>query len=144
MVDVGEKAVTARQAVARGKVLMKDSTFKALIDGSLPKGDALSAARLAGIIAAKETYRLIPMCHPLLIEEITIDFSLDESSYSVEITAMAKGSGKTGFEMEALTALTVSALTIYDMCKAVDPSLRLENIRLIEKSGGKSGKVVLE
>ena len=144
MVDVGEKAVTARQAVARGRVIMKDSTFEALKQGSLPKGDALAAARLAGIMAAKETHRLIPMCHPLLIEEITVDFSLDEGAHAVEITAMAKGSGKTGFEMEALTALTISALTIYDMCKAVDPGLRLENIRLIEKSGGKSGKVVLE
>ena len=144
MVDVGEKAVTERQAMARGKVVMKNSTFKALINGSLPKGDALAAARLAGIMAAKETHRLIPMCHPLLIEEITVDFSLDESAFAVEITAMAKGSGKTGFEMEALTALTISALTIYDMCKAVDPSLHVENVRLIEKSGGKSGKVVLE
>jgi len=144
MVDVGEKAITARQAVARGRVVMVASTFKALKEGNLPKGDALAAARLAGIMAAKETHRLIPMCHPLLIEEITVDFSLDEGANAVEITAMAKGSGKTGFEMEAMTALTVSALTIYDMCKAVDPALRLENIRLIEKSGGKSGRVVLE
>ena len=144
MVDVGEKAVTARRAVARGRVVMKAATFKALKYGDLPKGDALAAARLAGIMAAKETHRLIPMCHPLLIEEVTIDFSLDEKAHAVEITAMAKGSGKTGFEMEALTALTISALTIYDMCKAIDPGLRLEDFRLIEKSGGKSGKVVLE
>ena len=95
-------------------------------------------------MAAKETSRLIPMCHPLLIDDITVDFSTDVNTSAVEITAKVKGSGKTGFEMEALTAVTISALTIYDMCKAVDSSLRLENIRLTEKSGGKSGTVVLE
>ena len=144
MVDVGEKAVTERQAVARGRIVMQASTFTALKEGTLPKGDALATARLAGIMAAKETYHLIPMCHPLLIENISVDFSLDEKISAVEITAMIKGSGKTGFEMEALTAVTVSALTIYDMCKAIDTSLRLENIRLIKKSGGKSGTIILE
>jgi len=144
MVDVGEKAVTERQAVARGRIVMQASTFTALKEGTLPKGDALATARLAGIMAAKETYHLIPMCHPLLIENISIEFSLDEKISAVEITAMIKGSGKTGFEMEALTAVTVSALTIYDMCKAIDTSLRLENIRLIKKSGGKSGTIILE
>ena len=144
MVDVGKKAVTVRQAMARGRVAMQASTFIALKDGSLPKGDALSAARVAGIMAAKETHHLIPMCHPLLIDDIAIEFSLSEKDSAVEIAATVKGSGKTGFEMEALTAVTISALTIYDMCKAVDTSLRLEDIRLVKKSGGKSGTVVLE
>lgn len=144
MVDVGKKAVTVRQAMARGRVAMQASTFIALKDGSLPKGDALSAARIAGIMAAKETHHLIPMCHPLLIDDIAIEFSLSEKDSAVEIAATVKGSGKTGFEMEALTAVTISALTIYDMCKAVDTSLRLEDIRLVKKSGGKSGTVVLE
>jgi cyclic pyranopterin phosphate synthase len=144
MVDVGAKPVTTRQATARGRIVMKATTFNAVKQGSLPKGDALSAARLAGIMAAKDTYRLIPMCHPLLIDDITIEFSMDEKTPAVDIEAAVKGSGKTGFEMEALTAVTVCALTIYDMCKAVDTSLRLENIRLIKKSGGKSGTVVLE
>jgi cyclic pyranopterin phosphate synthase len=144
MVDIGSKAVTERQAIARGKVVMKSVTFKALNEGRLPKGDALAAARLAGIMGAKETPRLIPMCHPLLIDEVTIDYLLDEKNSTVEIEAMVKGSGKTGFEMEALTALSICALTIYDMCKALDSSIRLENIRLVQKSGGKSGTVVLE
>ena len=144
MVDIGSKAVTERQAIARGNVVMKPATFKALMEARLPKGDALAAARLAGIMGAKETPRLIPMCHPLLIDEVTIDYSLDKKNSTVEIEAMAKGSGKTGFEMEALTALSICALTIYDMCKALDSSMRLENIRLVKKSGGKSGTVVLE
>jgi cyclic pyranopterin phosphate synthase len=144
MVDVGDKPVTARQATAKGRVVMQALTFNMLKDGKLPKGDPLVAARLAGIMAAKETFRLIPMCHPLLMEEVTVDFILDGKANMVEITAMVKGNGKTGFEMEAMTAVTVSALTIYDMCKAVDSSIRLENIRLTRKSGGKSGTVVLE
>jgi cyclic pyranopterin phosphate synthase len=144
MIDVGNKAVTERQATARGKVVMQAATFSALRDATLPKGDALSTARIAGIMAAKETHRLIPMCHPLLIDKIDVDYALDEKSSSVEIEAMVKGTGKTGFEMEAMTAVTVSALTIYDMCKGIDPSIRIENIRLIRKSGGKSGDVVLE
>jgi cyclic pyranopterin monophosphate synthase len=144
MVDVGGKSVTARQAVARGKVLMQAVTLNLLKKGKLPKGDVLAAARVAGIMAAKETYRLIPLCHPLLIEEIKIEFSVDEKASAVEITATVKGSGKTGFEMEALTALAISGLTIYDMCKTVDRTLHLENIRLVKKSGGKSGTVNLK
>jgi cyclic pyranopterin phosphate synthase len=144
MIDVGGKSVTKRQATAKGKVVMKPATFKALKDARLPKGDALSAARVAGIMAAKETPRLIPMCHPLLIDEIAIDYSLDEKTSSVEIEAMVKGTGKTGFEMEAMTAVSVCALTIYDMCKGIDPSIHIENIRMVKKSGGKSGTVVLE
>jgi cyclic pyranopterin phosphate synthase len=144
MVDVGGKPVTKRQAVARGKVLMQAATLNLLRKGKLPKGDVLAAARVAGIMAAKETYRLIPLCHPLLIEDVSVEFSIDDKASAVEVTATVKGSGKTGFEMEALTAVAVSGLTIYDMCKTVDQTLRLDNIRLIKKSGGKSGTIRLE
>jgi cyclic pyranopterin phosphate synthase len=144
MVDVGEKPVTRRQAEAKGKVLMQATTLKLLKQGKLPKGDVLAAARVAGIMAAKETHRLIPLCHPLLIEDINVEFSIDEKNPAVEITVMVKGSGKTGFEMEALTAVAISGLTIYDMCKTVDQKLRLEDIRLTRKSGGKSGTISLE
>jgi cyclic pyranopterin phosphate synthase len=144
MVDVGGKPVTKRQAAARGKVLMQAATLNLLKKGKLPKGDVLAAARVAGIMAAKETYRLIPLCHPLLIEDVNVDFSIDDKASAVEVTATVKGSGKTGFEMEALTAVAVSGLTIYDMCKTVDQTLRLDNIRLIKKSGGKSGTIRLE
>jgi cyclic pyranopterin phosphate synthase len=143
MVDVGGKPVTKRQAVARGKVLMQTATLSLLKKGKLPKGDALAAARIAGIMAAKETYRLIPLCHPLLIEDVKIEFTIDEKTSAVEITATVKGSGKTGFEMEALTAIAVSGLTIYDMCKTVDQTLHLDSIRLVKKSGGKSGTMTL-
>jgi cyclic pyranopterin phosphate synthase len=144
MVDVGSKAVTAREAVAKGRVLMKPETLKAVEQAKLPKGDALSTAHIAGIMAAKHTPQLLPMCHPLLIEDVIIKFSLDKKNSAVEIMAVVKGDGKTGFEMEALTAVTVSALTIYDMCKAIDTTMKLDNIRLVKKSGGKSGIVVLE
>jgi cyclic pyranopterin phosphate synthase len=144
MVDIGDKPVTRRQATAKGKVIMKPATFDALVSGTLPKGEALSVARIAGINAAKETPRLIPMCHPLLIDDVSIEFATEKKSSSIEITASVKGSGKTGFEMEAMTAVSVSALTIYDMCKALDSSIRIENIRLAKKSGGKSGKIILE
>jgi cyclic pyranopterin phosphate synthase len=144
MVDVSGKPVTARAAVAGGKVSMQAKTLSLLKQGKLPKGDVLAAARVAGIMAAKETHRLIPLCHPLLIEDVNVEFSLDENASAVEITATVKGSGKTGFEMEALTAVAVSGLTIYDMCKTVDQTLRIENIRLIKKSGGKSGTVNLK
>ncbi|MGA7677483.1 MAG: cyclic pyranopterin monophosphate synthase MoaC [Dehalococcoidia bacterium] len=144
MVDVGEKPVTRRQAEAKGRVLMQATTLKLLKQGKLPKGDVLAAARVAGIMAAKETHRLIPLCHPLLVEDIEVEFSIDEKNPAVEITVMVKGSGKTGFEMEALTAVAISGLTIYDMCKTVDQKLRLEDIRLTRKSGGKSGTISLE
>lgn len=144
MVDVGKKPVTARQASAKGRVVMQPSTLGLVKEGNLPKGDALAAARVAGIMAAKETHHLIPLCHPLLIDDVNIEFSLDKQASAVEITATVKGSGKTGFEMEALTAIAISGLTIYDMCKTVDPTLHLEDIRLTKKSGGKSGTVVLE
>ena len=144
MVDVGEKAVTKRQAVAKGRVSMQAKTLKLLKQGKLPKGDVLAAARVAGIMAAKETHRLIPLCHPLLIDDVNVEFTVDEKASAVEVTATVKGSGKTGFEMEALTAVAISGLTIYDMCKTVDQTLRLEDIRLTRKSGGKSGTISLE
>ena len=144
MVDVGEKPVTRRQAVAKGRVLMQAKTLKLLKQGKLPKGDVLAAARVAGIMAAKETHRLIPLCHPLLIDDVNIEFTVDERASAVEVMATVKGSGRTGFEMEALTAVAIGALTIYDMCKTVDQTLRLENIRLTKKSGGKSGTIVVE
>jgi cyclic pyranopterin phosphate synthase len=144
MVDVGGKPVTKRLAVARGKVSMQAKTLSLLKKGKLPKGDVLAAARVAGIMAAKETHRLIPLCHPLLIEDVGVEFSIDDKASAMEITAMVKGSGKTGFEMEALTAVAICGLTIYDMCKTVDRTLRLDNIRLVKKSGGKSGTISLE
>jgi len=144
MVNVGEKPVTRRQAEAKGRVLMQAATLKLLKQGKLPKGDVLAAARVAGIMAAKETHRLIPLCHPLLIEDVNIEFSIDEKTPAVEVMATVKGSGKTGFEMEALTAVAISGLTIYDMCKTVDQTLRLDGIRLTKKSGGKSGSISLE
>ncbi len=144
MVDVGGKPVTARQAVAKGRVVMQAATLNKLKQGKLPKGDVLAAARVAGIMSAKETHHLIPLCHPLLIDDVSVDFSIDEKSPAVEITATVKGNGKTGFEMEALTAVAISGLTIYDMCKTVDQTLRLEGIRLTRKSGGKSGTLSLE
>ncbi len=144
MADVSQKAVTDRQATAKGRITMKAETLAAVKAAKLPKGDALAPAHLAGIMAAKETSHLIPMCHPLLIEEVTVEFAVDDKASAIDIAATVKGSGKTGYEMEALTAVTVAALTIYDMCKAIDTSMKLENIRLVRKSGGKSGDVVLE
>jgi cyclic pyranopterin phosphate synthase len=144
MIDVGDKDVTVRQATAKGRVSMKKGTLQAVKKAGLPKGDAIAAAHIAGIMAAKETSRLLPMCHPLLIEKVEVEFTLDEKTLAVEIAATVKGSGKTGFEMEALTAVAVAALTIYDMCKSIDTTMKIENVRLVKKSGGKSGTVVLE
>ncbi len=144
MADIGEKPVTVRQAVAKGRVVMQAATLSLVKQGKLPKGDVLAVARVAGIMAAKETHRLIPLCHPLLIEDVKVQFAIEDKSSAVEIMATVKGSGKTGFEMEALTAVAISGLTIYDMCKGVDQRVRLENIRLIRKSGGKSGTITLE
>ena len=144
MVDVTQKPDTRREAVAKGVVRMKPSTFDRLKTVSIPKGDVLSVAQLAGIMAAKQTPNLIPLCHPLLLGDIKVEFSLDEKNSAVEITAVVKSTGKTGVEMEALTATAVTALTIYDMCKAVDRSMKIDNIRLVRKSGGKSGVINLE
>jgi cyclic pyranopterin phosphate synthase len=144
MVDVTGKPDTQREAVAKCKVRMKASTLERLKGGSMPKGDVLAVARLAGIMAAKQTPHIIPLCHPVLIGDIKIEFGLDEENSTVEITTVVKSIGKTGVEMEALTATTVAALTIYDMCKAVDRGIQIESIRLIRKSGGKSGTIILE
>jgi cyclic pyranopterin phosphate synthase len=139
MIDVTQKKETQRQAVAKGKIQMKPATLELIRKGELEKGDVLAVAKTAGIMAAKETHRLIPLCHPLQLTHIAVEFHLPENGNSVEITASAKGVGKTGFEMEALVAVSVSALTIYDMCKAVDRSMIIGEIRLVKKSGGKSG-----
>jgi cyclic pyranopterin phosphate synthase len=144
MVDVSGKADTRREAVAKGVVRMQAATLERIKRGQVAKGDVLAVAQLAGIMAAKETPRLIPLCHPILIADVRVEFSLDEANSAVEITATVKSTGKTGVEMEALTATAVAALTIYDMCKAVDRSMRLESIRLVKKSGGKSGAITLE
>ncbi len=144
MVDVTEKPDTQRQAVAKCRVSMKASTLNRLKESKMPKGDVLTVAQLAGIMAAKQTPQLIPLCHPVLIGDVKVEFSLSEEASVVEITTTVKSSGKTGVEMEALTAAAVTALTIYDMCKAVDRGIQIENIRLIRKSGGKSGTINLE
>ena len=144
MVDVTGKSDTQREAVAKGVVRMKPATFDLIKKGGVAKGDVLGVAQLAGIMAAKETPHLIPLCHPVLIGDSRVEFSLDEVESTVEITATVRSSGKTGVEMEALTAVAVTALAIYDMCKAVDRGIRVENIRLVRKSGGKSGTVSLE
>ena len=144
MVDVTGKPDTNREAVAKGTVRMQASTLDLLKKEKMAKGDVLAVAQLAGIMAAKQTPDLIPLCHPVLIGDIKIEFSLNEKNNTVDITTTVKSTGKTGVEMEALTATAVTALTIYDMCKAVDRSLQIENIRLIKKSGGKSGTITLE
>ncbi len=144
MVDVSHKPDTPREAVARGMVRMKASTLALIKGGATTKGEVLAVAQLAGIMAAKETPRLIPLCHPVLIGDIKIEFGLDEEGSAVEITTTVRSTGKTGVEMEAFTATAVAALTIYDMCKAVDRGMRIENIRLVRKTGGKSGTIDLE
>ncbi len=144
MVDVSGKPDTQREAVAKGRLRMKPSTLDLINKGGVAKGDVLAAAQLAGIMAAKQTPHMIPLCHPVLIGDIKVGFNLDEENGAVEITAMVKSLGKTGVEMEALTAVAVAALTIYDMCKAADRGIQIENIRLVRKSGGKSGVITLE
>jgi cyclic pyranopterin phosphate synthase len=137
MVDVSDKAVTARTATARAHVAMQPETLAMIRAGSAKKGDVLGVARLAGIMAAKRTAELIPLCHPLPISAVTVD--LDAAGTGVEITATVRTTGQTGVEMEALTAASVAALTVYDMCKALDRSMRIEALRVTHKDGGKSG-----
>lgn len=144
MVDVGHKPTTERLAVARGHVKMKPETLSLIQEGLLKKGDVLSIAKLAGIMAAKRTADLIPLCHPLTLTHIEVNLSLDQEESRVLIESRVRTTGKTGVEMEALTAVSVAALTIYDMAKAVDREMRLEAIRLVEKHGGQSGSIVLE
>lgn len=144
MVDVGHKPDTERIAIACGEVHMKKETFELIRAGQIKKGDVLTVAQIAGITASKRTSDLIPLCHPLPLSKIDVDLALDESLPGVVITATAKTTGKTGVEMEALTAVSVAALTVYDMAKAAEKTMRIQNIRLIEKHGGQSGDVVNE
>ncbi len=137
MVDVGGKAATARSATAAGFIRMAPATLAAVRDGSGPKGDVLSAARIAGIMAAKKTGELIPLCHPLALDAVAVDFTFEE--HGIAVTARASLTGKTGVEMEALTAVSVALLTVYDMAKALEKGMVIESIRLVEKTGGKSG-----
>ena len=139
MVDVSEKDVTSRIAVAEGRVVMKPETLALIIKGDAKKGDVLGTARIAGIMAAKRTHELIPLCHPLMLSKIAVDLVPDESLPGVRITATAKVAGQTGVEMEALTAVSVACLTIYDMVKAVDRFMTIEGIGMVEKAGGMSG-----
>lgn len=139
MVDVSAKPVTDRIAVAGGSIAMRPETLARIREGQIAKGDVLAVARLAGIMAAKRTGDLIPLCHPLGLDAVSLDFSLDEARSTVEISATCRVHGRTGIEMEALTAVSVAALTIYDMCKAIDRGMRIGDIRLLRKSGGKSG-----
>ncbi|PKO23163.1 MAG: cyclic pyranopterin monophosphate synthase MoaC [Chloroflexi bacterium HGW-Chloroflexi-1] len=140
MVDVGAKAETAREAVATGRVSMRAETLRLLQAGDLPKGDVLGTARIAGILAAKRTAELIPLCHPLLLTRVAVELAYDEQDPGVEIVATVRCKGQTGVEMEALTAVSVAALTIYDMAKAVDRGMVIGDVRLLEKRGGKSGE----
>jgi cyclic pyranopterin phosphate synthase len=144
MVDVTAKAATARVAMAKGIVRMQPPTFRLIKSKGTAKGDVLSVAKLAGIMAAKKTPELIPLCHPLLISSVDIDFNLDKTNNTIEIIATVASTGQTGVEMEALTTVAVTALTIYDMCKAVDRAMKIDSIRLVKKSGGNSGTITLE
>ncbi len=144
MVDVSAKAATERTAVAEGRVLMAKKTLDLVLRGDAKKGDVLGAARLAGIMAAKRTHELIPLCHPLLLSKIHVDCEIDDALPGVRVTAEVKVSGQTGVEMEALTAVSVACLTVYDMVKAVDRAMRIEGIRLLAKSGGRSGTYEVE
>ena len=139
MVDVSDKAETERSATAKGSVLMKPETLALVAAGEMKKGDVLSVARLAGIMAAKRTADLIPLCHPLALTSIKVELAIDKARSAVDIEATCKLKGRTGVEMEALTAVSVAALTVYDMCKAVDRGMVIGEIRLTAKSGGKSG-----
>ncbi|HLH73992.1 MAG TPA: cyclic pyranopterin monophosphate synthase MoaC [Chloroflexota bacterium] len=144
MVDVSEKADTRREATARGEVVMQPATLAAIAQGQIAKGDVLATAQVAAVMAAKRTWEIVPLCHPLLLNGVSVAIELNQPANTVEISATVKTTGKTGVEMEALTAVSAAALTIYDMCKAIDPGMRITNVRLIRKSGGKSGEVILE
>lgn len=144
MVDVGWKSETERVAVAKGSISMMPETLELIRANGFEKGDVLGVARIAGIMGAKNTSQLIPLCHPLPLDQVTVEFEYDDERGAVSITAMAKTTARTGVEMEALTAVSVAALTIYDMCKGVDRAMRIGDIRLIRKTGGKSGDILLE
>ena len=144
MVDVGQKPESVRIAVARGEVRMSEDTLDAIREGLLKKGDVLSIAQIAGIMAAKRTSELIPLCHPLWLDQIDVDLELDSNLPGVQIVAKVRSTGKTGVEMEALTAVSIAALTVYDMTKALDKKMHIQHIRLVEKHGGQSGDIVNE
>ena len=144
MVDVGDKAVTSREAVARGYVSVQPETARLIREGLMKKGDVLTIAQVAGIMGSKKTSELIPLCHPLPIDKVDVDLELDEANRRINIVATARTTARTGVEMEAMTAVSVAALTLYDMCKAVDRGIRIEGIRLVRKSGGRSGDIELE
>ncbi len=144
MVDVGDKDVTSREAVARGHVSVQPETLRLIKEGLMKKGDVLTIAQLAGIMGAKKTSELIPLCHPLPLDRVDVELELNEAESRIEITATAKTTARTGVEMEALTAVSVAALTLYDMCKSVDRGMRIEAVRLVKKSGGRSGDINLE
>ncbi len=144
MVDVGWKPVTDREAMARGSVQMQPETLRLIIEGLVKKGDVLTIAQLAGIMGAKRTAELIPLCHPLPLNQVDVALEPDEANSRVNITATASASGKTGVEMEALTAVAVAALSVYDMCKAVDRGMQIGSVRLVSKRGGQSGDITLE
>ena len=144
MVDVGGKEITRREAVARGRLEMAPETLSLILAGGLPKGDVLGTARIAGVMAAKQCANLIPMCHPLRISSVEIDFSADEPLGELRISACVRAQDRTGVEMEALTAVSVTGLTVYDMCKAVDKEMVLAEVRLVRKTGGKSGDYILD
>jgi len=139
MVDISDKNNTAREAKAGAVVMMKAETLELIVSGSHKKGDVLAVARVAGIQAAKKCWELIPLCHPLMLSKVSIELTPNQEKSCIEIIATAKLNGKTGVEMEALTAASIAALTIYDMCKAVDRFMRIDNVQLLEKKGGKSG-----
>ena len=139
MVDVGAKDVTERVAVARGRVTMQPETLRLIVAGNLPKGDVLAVAQIAGVMAAKRTSELIPLCHPLLLNQVVVTCAPNPAENCIDIEASVRVSGKTGVEMEALTAVTIAGLTLYDMAKAVDRGMRLSDVRLVRKSGGRSG-----
>ncbi|HEY1852694.1 MAG TPA: cyclic pyranopterin monophosphate synthase MoaC [Candidatus Binataceae bacterium] len=144
MVDVGEKPVTRREAIARGAVHMAPATLDAIVGGTLKKGEALATARLAGIMAAKRTYELIPLCHQIPLEVVEVDFQPDAEASALQIQSRAVSNGRTGVEMEALIAVSAAALTIYDMAKAIDRAMTIDAIRLVRKSGGRSGDFIRE
>lgn len=144
MVDVTEKNVTQRQAIARGKIFVNKETYDRILQGNMAKGDVLAVARVAGIMATKKTSELIPMCHPLMLTKSQIDFEFNEEEKSITAISLVKLAGQTGVEIEALTGVNVALLTIYDMCKAIDKNMVISDIHLVEKTGGKSGKFTFE
>ena len=144
MVDVGDKDVTSREAIARGYISIQPETLRLIKEGLMKKGDVLTIAQLAGIMGAKKTSELIPLCHPLPLDKVEVELELDDTECRIDVTATARTTARTGVEMEALTAVTVAALTLYDMCKSVDRGMRIEAVRLVEKRGGRSGEIILE